>query len=71
MKTQKTNDFHFKTFSVIQQKNAMKVNTDSVILGAFTKHPNPKNALDIGTGTGLLALIFVSELFQALIYTPL
>lgn len=57
----KTNDFHFKTFSVVQQKNAMKVNTDSVILGAWTQHSNPKKALDIGTGTGLLALMLAHK----------
>ena len=39
----------------------MKVNTDSVILGAYTTHPNPKNALDIGTGTGLLALMLAHK----------
>jgi tRNA1Val (adenine37-N6)-methyltransferase len=61
MKTKKTNDFHFKTFSVVQQVNAMKVNTDSVILGAFTTYPNPKKALDIGTGTGLLALMLAHK----------
>lgn len=57
----KTNDFHFKTFSVIQQQNAMKVNTDSVILGAYTTHKNPQKALDIGTGTGLLALMLAHK----------
>jgi tRNA1Val (adenine37-N6)-methyltransferase len=61
MRTKKTNDFHFKTFSIVQQKNAMKVNTDSVILGAYTTHPNPKKALDIGTGTGLLALMLAHK----------
>lgn len=61
MKTKQTNDFHFKTFSVIQQQNAMKVNTDSVILGAYTKHPTPKTALDIGTGTGVLALMLAHK----------
>lgn len=61
MKPKHTNDFHFKTFSVIQQKNAMKVNTDSVILGAYTTFVNPKMALDIGTGTGLLALMLAHK----------
>lgn len=61
MKPKHTNDFHFKTFSVIQQKNAMKVNTDSVILGAYTTFVIPKMALDIGTGTGLLALMLAHK----------
>lgn len=61
MKLKQTNDFHFKTFSVVQQKNAMKVNTDSVILGAYTSYTNPKTALDIGTGTGLLTLMLAHK----------
>ncbi len=49
--------FHFKKFSIQQDKTTMKVNTDSVILGATADFSNSKTILDIGTGTGLLALI--------------
>ena len=40
----------------------MKVNTDSVLLGAWTQIPeNAKNILDIGTGTGVLALMMAHK----------
>lgn len=49
--------FRFKEFSVSQGKSAMKVGTDGVLLGSWVKIPNPTNTvLDIGTGTGLIAL---------------
>lgn len=50
-------DFQFKEFSINQDRTAMKVGTDGVLLGAWTtiKH-NPCSILDIGTGTGLISL---------------
>ena len=49
--------FDFKEFSVVQEKSAMKVGTDGVLLGAWTSiFHNPNAILDIGTGTGLIAL---------------
>lgn len=49
--------FRFKQFTVKQNKCAMKVGTDGVLLGAWTSlDHNPKTILDIGTGTGLIAL---------------
>jgi tRNA1Val (adenine37-N6)-methyltransferase len=39
----------------------MKVGTDSVLLGAYAKHQNPAHILDIGTGTGLLALMMAQK----------
>ena len=49
--------FWFKQFSVNQDKCAMKVGTDGVLLGAWTTlHHNPNSILDIGTGTGIIAL---------------
>ena len=48
--------FKFKQFTINQENTAMKVGTDGVLLGAWA---NPKEAfsiLDIGTGTGLIAL---------------
>lgn len=49
--------FHFKYFSLFQEFSAQKVGTDSMLLGAIAQWDNPKNLLDIGTGTGVLALM--------------
>ena len=47
--------FQFKQFSVEQDRCAMKIGTDGVLLGAWTPIDNNPNAiLDIGTGTGIL-----------------
>jgi tRNA1Val (adenine37-N6)-methyltransferase len=56
--------FRFKQFFVNQDKCAMKVCTDSCILGAYTPVTQAQNILDIGTGTGLLALM-VAQRSQA------
>jgi len=49
--------FRFKSFSVKQGQCAMKVNTDGVLLGAWADVTQAKNILDIGTGTGAIALM--------------
>jgi tRNA1Val (adenine37-N6)-methyltransferase len=53
--------FRFKQFSINQDKTAMKVGTDGVLLGAWSSVDNPKNILDIGTGTGLIALMMAQR----------
>lgn len=55
------NYFKFKQFTVFQDKCAMKVGTDGVMLGAWTDCENVKNILDIGTGTGLIALMLAQR----------
>ena len=49
--------FQFKEFIVAQDRCAMKIGTDGVLLGAWVDVPEHINSiLDIGTGTGLIAL---------------
>jgi len=54
--------FQFKQFYVQQDKTAMKVGTDGVLLGAWTPvHHNPFSVLDIGAGTGIIALMLAQR----------
>lgn len=55
------NYFLFKQFKILQDKCAMKVGTDSVALGAWVKSESPKEILDIGTGTGIIALMMAQK----------
>jgi tRNA1Val (adenine37-N6)-methyltransferase len=55
------NYFNFKQFTVFQERTAFKVGTDSVILGACIAIENAKRILDIGTGTGLIALMLAQR----------
>ena len=55
--------FRFKKFSVENDRSAMKVNTDGVLLGAsMTLKPSDRLLLDIGTGTGTIALMAAQRL---------
>ena len=57
--------FSFKQFSVQQEKSAMKVGTDGVLLGAWTPLiNNPYNILDIGAGTGIISLMLAQRSFS-------
>ena len=50
--------FRFKRFEVVNERSAMKVNTDGVLLGAsMTIMPSDRRFLDVGTGTGTIALM--------------
>lgn len=49
--------FHFKQFSIEQAGSAMKIGTDGVLLGAWAPCDQARFLLDIGTGSGLIALM--------------
>lgn len=54
--------FTFKQFTIQQDKCAMKVGTDGVLLGAWAPlENNPYSILDIGAGTGLIALMLAQR----------
>ena len=54
--------FSFKQFTIQQDRCAMKVGTDGVLLGAWTPIDNqPLSILDIGAGTGILSLMLAQR----------
>lgn len=54
--------FQFKQFTVNQDRCAMKIGTDGVLLGAWAKIDNqPFNILDIGSGTGVISLMLAQR----------
>lgn len=57
--------FRFKQFSVDQAGCAMKINTDGVLLGAMAGEGAPSNILDIGTGTGVIAMMLAQRFTKA------
>ncbi|MEJ7558028.1 MAG: methyltransferase [Pedobacter sp.] len=64
------NLFKFKEFQVDQQGCAMRINTDGVILGAISEFPSSASlfrALDIGTGTGVIAMMLAQRFKTAII----
>lgn len=60
--------FHFKQFSIQQQSGVMRVNTDGVLLGALAEMSDVRHMLDIGTGTGVIALMGAQRFPEARIH---
>jgi tRNA1Val (adenine37-N6)-methyltransferase len=56
-----SNAFTFKKFTIKQEICTMKVNTDGILLGAWADISNAKKILDIGTGTGVIALMIAQR----------
>jgi tRNA1Val (adenine37-N6)-methyltransferase len=57
----RNNWFQFKQFKIIQERTAMKVGTDGVLLGAWVNVSNAKSILDIGTGTGVISIMLAQR----------
>lgn len=57
--------FKFKQFEIQQNNSAMKVNTDGVLLGAWVQAEYPEKILDIGTGTGVIAIMMAQKFTNA------
>ncbi|MDD3490259.1 MAG: methyltransferase [Paludibacter sp.] len=53
--------FKFKQFTVYHDKCAMKVGIDGVLLGAWADANNSESILDVGTGSGLIALMLAQR----------
>lgn len=53
--------FRFKQFTIYQDRTAMKISTDGIVLGACCEFGKAKKVLDVGTGTGLLSLMVAQK----------
>jgi len=53
--------FQFKQFTIQQENAAMKVGTDGVLLGAWANIEGVNSILDVGTGTGLIAIMLAQR----------
>lgn len=60
--------FQFKQFAIAQDRCSMKVGTDGVLLGAWSGTTGAANILDIGTGTGLIAIMLAQRATNANIH---
>lgn len=54
--------FRFKQFAVSHAISSMKVGTDAVILGSWADVKNSQTILDIGTGSGIIALMMAQKI---------
>lgn len=59
--------FQFQQFRINQDRCAMKISTDAILLGSLAKSENPEKILDIGTGTGVIALMLAQRFSEAMV----
>ncbi|MBQ8047857.1 MAG: methyltransferase [Prevotella sp.] len=59
--------FAFRQFLIRQDRCAMKVGTDGVLLGAWAECPCPARCLDVGTGTSVIALMLAQRFSDAIV----
>lgn len=63
----RNNYFQLKQFRIVHERSAMKVGVDGVLIGAWADVSGAERILDIGTGTGLIALMMAQRTSTALI----
>lgn len=68
MPEKKAEPFRFKQFSIHQDRCTMKVGTDGVLLGAWADVQNAEKILDIGTGSGVIAIMLAQRAERAEIH---
>jgi tRNA1Val (adenine37-N6)-methyltransferase len=60
--------FQFKQFQIEQDRCAMKIGTDGVLLGAWADTTDANHILDIGTGTGVIAIMLAQRASNAQVH---
>jgi len=63
--TKPANIFRFKQFEIEQDGCAMKIGTDGVLLGAWADTTEANDILDVGTGTGVIAIMLAQRVPNA------
>ncbi|MCZ8134226.1 MAG: methyltransferase domain-containing protein, partial [Algoriphagus sp.] len=59
--------FQFQQFRIHQDRCAMKISTDAVLLGALAEAVSPYSILDVGAGTGVISLMLAQRFQNAVI----